>query len=174
MKDRQLLERQLRKVIDTNTCKYIQFCEFLAVDDCKEGFFGPQCRTKNPINKLPQNFPIKPTSGKTTSAPPTLAPETLRPFVIFAKPGSRKQPGPGAVVDTRVPTEDKISINQLTGRPVLSKPTVKPGRPDPTQQSFQPEPFELLKVATPIYFQETNTEPIFNAETTTEVLHTAG
>lgn len=137
--------------------------------------FGPGCNQNNSINKIPQKFPIKTISATTTTAAPTLANESLRPFVVFAKP-SRK-PGPGALVDTRVPTEDKISINQLTARPELSQPTVKPGQPDPAPQSFQPEPFEPFepfKVATPIYFQETNTEPIFNAETTTEVLQTAG
>ena len=134
--------------------------------------FGLRCEKKNPIRKLPQKFPIKTISATTTTAAPTLTNESLRPFVVFAKP-SRK-PGPGALVDTRVPTEDKISINQLTARPELSQPTVKPGQPDPAPQSFQPEPFEPFKVATPIYFQETNTEPIFNAENTTEFLQTAG
>ena len=83
-------------------------------------------------------------------------------------------PGPVAEVDTRLPAEPPVAINQLSARPVLSKPTMKPRKPDQAAQTFRPEPFEPFKIATPIYFQETNTEPIFNAETTSEVLHMAG
>ena len=141
------------------------------------GSSGPGCNRNNPITKLPQNFPQKTSLGKTTTAAPTLATKSLRPFVFFTKPSRKPDPGaPSAVpvADTRFPTEAPISINHLTAQPVLSKPTPKPGQPDPAPQTFQAEPFEPLKIATPIYFQETNTESIFNAETTPEVLHTAG
>ena len=94
--------------------------------------------------------------------------------MFFTKPSRKPDPGAVPVVDTLFPTEAPISINHLTVQPVLSKPTTKPGKPGPAPQTFQPEPFEPLKIATPIYFQETNTEPIFNAEPTPEVLQTAG
>ena len=122
----------------------------LAGEACEEGSFGPGCNKPAPTTRLPQDF----------APPTTFKPTTVRSSssaITFFKT-SRK---PKTVVDTIFPSRN---INPSDPQqPVLSEP-----------QTFQPEPFEPLRVATPIYFQETNTQPIFNAETTTEVLQTTG